>query len=120
MKSDYRYSVGVVYNNFPWPKDPSSAQVQAVERTAQRILDVRKTLLLPGTSLADLYDPLSMPADLVHAHQKLDSAVDRCYRSKPFKTETSRVRVLFALYLKYSPTGAPLESYSLNEEDDVA
>ncbi len=119
LKSDYRYSSGIVYNNFPWPKDPTPAQVQAVERHAQEVLDVRKKLLVPGTSLADLYDPLSMPADLSRAHQKLDVAVDRCYRSMPFKSEMSRVRFLFSLYQRYCPSAAPLESYSYGDEDET-
>ena len=60
-----------------------------------------------------------MPADLVHAHQKLDQAVDRCYRPKPFKSEMSRVRFLFALYQKYCPTSAPLESYPYLDMDEA-
>jgi len=120
LKSDYRYSLGVVYNNFPWPKDPTPAQSQAVERCAQEVLGLRERLLVPGTSLADLYDPLAMPSDLAHAHQKLDMAVDRCYRSKPFRDEMGRVRFLFALYQKYCPSAAPLESYSYGDEDEAA
>jgi hypothetical protein len=118
MKSDYSYSPGIVYNNFPWPQDPTADQIKAVERYAQEVLDVRKRLLGPETSMADLYDPLSMPPELVHAHQKLDLAVDRCYQSRPFKNELGRVRSLFALYQKYEPTAASLESYSYSEEDD--
>ena len=120
MKSDYRYSLGIVYNNFPWPKAPSSAQVKAVEKCAQDVLDVRKKLLVPGTSLADIYDPLTMPPELVHAHQKLDQAVDRCYRAKPFASELSRVRHLFALYQEYCPSATPLEAYSYEDEDEKA
>ena len=79
LKSDYRYSKDIVYNNFPWPSSPTAAQREAVEAAAQGVLDARAQH--PGSSLADLYDPLTMPADLVKAHQALDRAVDRCYRS---------------------------------------
>lgn len=119
MKSDYRYSIGIVYNNFPWPKDPTPARVRIVERCAQEVLDVRKRLLVPGTSLADLYDPLAMPTELARTHQKLDLAVDRCYRPKPFNSEMSRVRFLFGLYQKYCPSAAPLEAYSYGDEDEA-
>jgi hypothetical protein len=119
MKSDYRYSVGIVYNNFPWPKDPKPTQIQAVERNAQEVLNVRGSLLVPGTSLADLYDPLAMPTELRQAHQKLDLAVDRCYRPKPFKNEPDRVRFLFELYQKYTPSASPLECYSYGDEDEA-
>jgi hypothetical protein len=119
LKSDYRYSSGIVYNNFPWPKDPKPAQIRAVEHAAQELLDIRGRLLVPGTSLAVLYDPLAMPMELARAHQKLDSAVDRCYRPAPFKSAMGRVRFLFSLYQKYCPSAAPLESYSNSDEDET-
>jgi hypothetical protein len=119
MKSDYRYSVGIVYNNFPWPKDPKPTRVEAVERCAKQVLEVRNKLLVPGTSLADIYDPLTMPPELVHAHQKLDQAVDRCYRQAPFKNELSRVRFLFVLYQRYCPSATPLDDYSYGDDDDT-
>ena len=76
LKSDYRYSKDIVYNNFPWP-DPSEEQVKAIEQTAQGILDARK--LYPNSTLADLYDPLLMPKELREAHRKNDKAVMRAY-----------------------------------------
>lgn len=96
LKSDFRYSAKLVYNNFPWPQDVSDAKRKAVEEAAQAVLDVREAH--PDASLADLYDPLSMPANLVKAHAKLDRAVDRCYRSQPFVSERNRVEFLFNLY----------------------
>jgi hypothetical protein len=96
IKSDYRYSSTLVYNNYPWPQDVSDAKREAVEEAAQGVLDARAAH--PGATLADLYDPLSMPSDLAKAHAKLDRAVDRCYRSQPFVSERNRVEYLFNLY----------------------
>ena len=96
LKSDFRYSAKLVYNNFPWPPDVSDAKRAAVEEAAQAVLDAREAHA--DSSLADLYDPLSMPADLAKAHAKLDRAVDRCYRSQPFANERNRVEYLFKLY----------------------
>ena len=67
MKSDYRYSKDIVYNNFPWPS-PSPEQKEKIEKTAQGILDARA--LYPESSLADLYDPLTMPLELRKAHDR--------------------------------------------------
>jgi hypothetical protein len=100
IKSDYRYSGTVVYNNFPFPIDLNKKQQQAVERAAQKVLDAR--IQFPDSSPADLYDPLSMPAVLVKAHQELDKAVDLCYRPQPFLDETKRIEFLFELYEKYA------------------
>ncbi len=100
LKSDYRYSNKLVYNNYPWPESPTEKQKEAVEKAAQIVLDVREEYLKTGSTLADLYDPLSMPAKLVKAHDALDRAVDRCYRSQPFTSERQRVEFLFALYEK--------------------
>ena len=96
LKSDFRYSAKLVYNNFPWPRDLSDATVAVVEAVAQGVLDARDAF--PDASLAELYDPLSMPANLAKAHAKLDRAVDRCYRSQPFPNERNRVEYLFSLY----------------------
>jgi hypothetical protein len=96
LKSDYRYSAKLVYNNFPWPESVTPARRRAVERAAQRVLDVRAAH--PEASLADLYDPLSMPGDLARAHAALDRAVDRCYRFRGFSGEVSRVEYLFQQY----------------------
>jgi len=103
MKSDYNYSNTIVYNNYPWPKDPSDGQMNKVESVAQVVLDTRSNY--PDSSLADLYDPLTMPPDLIKAHQALDKAVDQCYRKKPFANERERIEFLFELYEEYT---APL------------
>jgi hypothetical protein len=100
LKSDYRYSNNLVYNNYPWPKEPSAKNKKAVETRAQKVLDVRAEF--PNSSLADLYDPLTMPPKLVKAHQALDKAVDLCYRPQPFPNETSRIEFLFDLYNEYT------------------
>jgi hypothetical protein len=100
MKSDYQYSASIVYNNYPWPEQPTAAQKQAVEAAAQGVLDARAAH--PGASLADLYDPLTMPPDLVKAHHTLDKAVDKCYRPQPFTNDAKRVEYLFELYEKYT------------------
>lgn len=96
MKSDYRYSAGIVYNNFPWPDEPSDKQRAAVEVAAQAVLDARAQF--PQSSLADLYDPLTMPPALVKAHQALDRAVDACYRKAAFASDAQRVEFLFERY----------------------
>ena len=102
IKSDYRYSNEMVYNNYPWPKEPSDKNKKAVETKAQKILDVRAEF--PKSSLADLYDPLTMPPKLVKAHQELDKAVDLCYRPQAFTNETARIEFLFDLYNEYTKT----------------
>lgn len=105
LESRYRYSASLVYNNFPWPEDVSGKQRAAVEDAAQQVLHARKAHR--GATLADLYDPLAMPADLVRAHGMLDRAVDRCYRAQPFASDRQRVEHLFALYEKLtSPLAA--------------
>lgn len=68
IKSDYRYSIRLVYNNFPWPT-PTKSQKQAIEKAAKVLLDTRK--LFPNSSLAKLYDPLIMPEQLIRAHRHL-------------------------------------------------
>ncbi len=80
LKSDYRYSKDIVYNNFPWP-NPTDEQKQKIERTAQNILDARARY--PESSLADLYDPLTQPSDLQKAHRENDRAVYEAY-GKPW------------------------------------
>jgi hypothetical protein len=103
LKSDYRYSNKLVYNNYPFPKNVSEANKKKVEAAAQKVLEVRENY--PNSSLADLYDPLTMPPPLVKAHQALDKAVDRCYRPQPFTSERNRIEFLFELYEQYT---APL------------
>jgi len=100
LESRYRYSTSVVYNNFPWPQSPTEKQKEAVEKAAQAVLDARA--LFPDSSLADLYDPNTMPPALVKAHQQLDKAVDLCYRPQPFINETKRIEFLFELYDQYT------------------
>jgi hypothetical protein len=99
LESRYRYSKDIVYNNFPWPENPSEKDKKAIEIAAQAVLDARANF--PDSSLADLYDPLTMPPLLLKAHQQLDKAVDAAYGKKNFKTEAERVAFLFELYQKY-------------------
>lgn len=100
LESRFRYSNDIVYNNFPWPENPGEKNIKQVEEKAQTVLDVRNEF--SGSSLADLYDPLTMPPKLVKAHNQLDKAVDRCYRSQPFVSDMNRMEFLFELYEKYT------------------
>ena len=102
MKSDYMYSVGVVYNTFPWPALADKAKA-TLTRTGQAILDARDNH--PNATLADLYDPDAMPLDLRKAHRENDRAVDRLYRRRVFESERERVEFLFA---RYEELRAPL------------
>jgi len=99
MKSDYQYSAGIVYNNFPWPS-PTPEQRERVEERARAVLAAREPHLPPRgmATLADLYDPNTMPRELVRAHAELDRAVERCYRAEPFRSDRERVEHLFRLY----------------------
>ncbi len=127
LESRYRYSKDIVYNNFPWPaigRNSESNQppahtghwLSAIETAAQAVLDARakfQTGEHPAT-LADLYDPLSMPPELLRAHQKLDAAVDKAYEAsggkKSYKSDAERVAFLFELYQRYTsllPAAAP-------------
>jgi type I restriction-modification system DNA methylase subunit len=100
LESRFRYSNDIVYNNFPWPENPNDRQKESIESAAQKVLDVR--LEFPGSSLADLYDPLTMPPALAKAHRELDKAVDLAYRPQAFINETKRIEFLFELYDKYT------------------
>ena len=100
LKSDYRYSKDIVYNNYPWSENPSEKQIKAIETAAQKVLDAR--LEFPKSSLADLYDPLTMPPVLIKAHNELDKAVDLAYRPQAFTSEANRMVFLFELYEKYT------------------
>lgn len=95
LESRYQYSTGINYNAFPWPavNDVDKARLDSL---AQAVLDARSAH--PGESLADLYDPDVMPADLRKAHRALDLAVDRLYRKLPFDSDRERVEHLFMLY----------------------
>jgi hypothetical protein len=106
MKSDYMYSVGVVYNTFPWP-EANAAQTAEIERLAQAVLDARALPKNATSSLADLYDPDTMPAELRRAHHALDVAVDRLYRRASFGSDRERVEHLFTLYQRIA---APLDA----------
>ena len=119
LESRYRYSASIVYNNFPWPDLAQNSKPNhpvatvdkaqaAIESAAQAVLDVRARFQSgdqPAT-LADLYDPLTMPPELLKAHQKLDAAVDKAYErsggKKSYKSDAERVAFLFELYQKYT------------------
>ena len=104
LKSDYSYSASIVYNNYPWPgfagEPLSDKHRTAIEQAAQCVLDARAQFA--SSSLADLYDPLTMPPALLKAHQKLDTAVDTAYQpsggKKSYATDAERVAFLFELY----------------------
>jgi hypothetical protein len=112
MKSDFQYSINIVYNNFPWPDLPADTEPgspaykarTAIEAAAQGVLDARAVFQQGDqpASLADLYDPLTMPPALLKAHQKLDAAVDAAYAlcggKKQWKNDAERVAFLFELY----------------------
>ena len=105
MKSDYMYSVGVVYNTFPLPPIPTD-RLQRLAPYAEAVLTARAAH--PTATLADLYDPDLMPVNLRKAHQALDRAVDRLYRRSPFPSDRERVEHLLALYEKMiAPLSAP-------------
>jgi len=101
LKSDYRYSKDIVYNNFPWPGCPegevtNEENKQKIEDLTQVVLDVREQF--PDSSLADLYDPNTMPPVLVKAHVDLDREVDKLYGYKDSGSETDRIAFLFKMY----------------------
>ena len=95
LKSDYQYSASIVYNNFPWP-EPTDKQRAAIEAAAQAILDARAAQ--PQSTLADLYDPLTMPPELRKAHAANDRAVDAAYGYKAGKSDAARAAFLFDRY----------------------
>jgi hypothetical protein len=127
MKSDYQYSAAIVYNNFPWPtlptnpapRTPEHKAKTAIETAAQAVLDARAKFqqATPPASLADLYDPLTMPPELLKAHQKLDAAVDTAYAltaglpaKKTWHNDAERVAFLFEQYQRLTsllPAAAP-------------
>jgi hypothetical protein len=98
LKSDYRYSASIVYNNFPWPT-PSDKQKKGIESAAQEVLDARQ--IYPELSLASLYEPNTMIPELTKAHQKLDKAVEAAY-GRTFANDAEQVAYLFELYQKLS------------------
>jgi hypothetical protein len=96
MKSDYQYSASFVYNNYPWPTS-NEKHMKTIEEAAQKILDTR--LLFPDSTLAELYNPSSMPPKLINAHQKLDKTVEAAY-GRSFDNDSQRVTYLFEQYQK--------------------
>jgi hypothetical protein len=100
LKSDISYSNTVVYNNYPWPESSSEKQKEAINKAAQKVLDVR--LEFEHSSLGQLYSKLTMPPALVKAHNELDKAVDLAYRPQPFTSDANRMEFLFELYEKYT------------------
>ena len=113
LKSDYRYSAAIVYNNFPWPRSMSGASDESelirrrIEKTAQSILDARD--LYPESSLADLYDPLTMPPELRKAHQLNDAAVLDAYDFNSRMSEDEIVARLLGMYAELTVARAGLE-----------
>lgn len=97
LKTDYRYSSVLCYNTFPVP-NLSEKQKEIIEALSYDVLDARDVHL--GKTMAELYDPDKMPDGLREAHQKLDLAVDRCYRKKEFESDSERLEVLFSMYEK--------------------
>ena len=104
----------MVYNTFPWP-DATPAQRAKIETLAQAVLDARA--VHTTSSLADLYDPDTMPADLRRAHTALDSAVDKLYRPAPFASDRDRVEHLFG---RYEALVNPLERVGIAKNKRVA
>ena len=122
LESRFQYSNTIVYNNYPWPTPLAERERQAIETSAQAVLTARAAY--PASTLADLYDPLSMPAPLAAAHAALDRAVDRAYAvahnttnhesritlTDPFPTDRARVEHLFALYERLTAPLLPTNS----------
>ena len=104
LKSDFRYSAGIVYNNYPWPQDITDKQRETVSLAAKAVLDARAVHQGGDSpaSLADLYNPTTMPSNLTAAHKALDKAVDAAYGKKGMQTDAERVAYLFALYNQYT------------------
>ena len=98
LKSDYRYSKDIVYNNFPWPENVTDEQKGKIKNLSQQVLDARD--LYADRSLADLYDPLFMPPELIKAHTALDNAVLALYGLSPQCTEAEIVADLLNRYQK--------------------
>jgi hypothetical protein len=111
LESRYRYSNNLVYNNFPFPAEPSAKLKERVEKAAQAILDTRAEF--PTATPADLYDPNAMPKELLIAHRANDEAVQACYGARRFKTDLERLEFLFDLYRQYTD---PLTRMAEKEE----
>lgn len=103
LKSDYRYSKDIIYNNFPWPENVKQTKAIAIEKAAQAVLDARAKF--SDATLADLYDPNTMPLTLSKAHAQLDKAVDSAYGCKLGVSELERMALLFGIYKKLTSHG---------------
>jgi hypothetical protein len=114
LESRYRYSIGLVYNTFPWP-NATSAHQDKVQELARAVLEVRARY--PTSSLADLYDPDTMPGDLRKAHAALDAAVDRLYRPTSFTSDRDRVEHLFG---RYEALVNPLEREGVRQNKRIS
>lgn len=97
LESRLRYSNTLVYNNFPWP-EANDRQQARVSECSSAVLAERRALLDTGSTLAEIYNPLVMPAVLLKAHRSLDRAVEKCYRTEPFVADRQRVEFLFQRY----------------------
>jgi len=121
LKSDFQYSVKLVYNNFPWP-EARAEQRERVEEKARAVLAAREPHLTPRglATLADLYDPLAMPPELLKAHTELDRAVEKCYRPEPFHSDRERVEFLFSLYEKLTAPLLPVTAKTRGRRSQTA
>lgn len=102
LEMRFRYSAQIVYNNFPWP-NPTKQQKEKIKKTAQAILDARN--MYPQSSLADLYDEITMPVELRKAHEENDKAVLKAYGLNAKATESDIISKLFAMYKKLTKSG---------------
>jgi hypothetical protein len=102
IKSDYRYSNTICYNNFPFPEIVDSQKTE-LNRLAEAVLGVREAH--PEKTMEQLYNPDTMPAELSKAHRNLDAAVEKCYRAKPFANDEERLEYLFAEYERMTAAG---------------
>jgi type I restriction-modification system DNA methylase subunit len=114
LESRFRYSAGIVYNNFPWPENITEKQIESIESAAQKVLDVRQKY--NNISLASLYDPLTIKPELLKAHNDLDKAVDLAYRPQAFSSEVNRLEYLFEIYEKYTADLFTLENRKKNKK----
>ena len=103
LEMRYSYSIDIVYNNFPWPES-TEKQKESIEKAAQAVLETRT--LFSTSTLADLYDPITMPPELVKAHSKLDQEVEKAY-GKRFNSDAERVAFLFERYAELIAQEAP-------------
>ena len=120
LKSDYRYSIGLVYNTFPWP-DAGPQQRAKIEALAQAVLDARAMDKNVSSTLAHMYDPDSMPVELHKAHRDLDAAVDKLYNARGFSDDRTRVEHLFRLYeqLVLPTAAAPTKNKRVSRKTGV-